>query len=127
MMERRLKEYLNWKRSIGKHEINTTSTTKSGPSIKTDSSTTAPTVTNALRRKDEERQKRNLNRRRIRGGGTIGGFDKRRESTSTEGSIVNHVDSDTSGSTGVTGKGRERIGLLVGESELRVEVDSVRS
>lgn len=151
MMERRLRGYLSWKGGLGKispgastgRNTGSTSAGASTPAIRdfgstsVESSSSAPrtstsAVSEALRKKDEERRRRSMNRRRIRGGAPGTGTVKREGTPALNGSgssaaIDAQVETETEMVGGMSGKEREKLGLLIGEGEMRREVESVRS
>lgn len=121
MMERRLRLYLWWK---GKLSANA----KEGkapfpmPQPKNDDDRTsaggggggalAQELSEALRRKDAARKEKALSRRRMRGGAAgSAGASQRQVAVPEEAEL--------------TGKEREKLGILAGEGEMRTEADNV--
>ena len=144
MMERRLRRYLGWKGGIGNFRegarptfrtstlappnLDTTPTGSDGSTSATPRTSTYA-VSEALRKKDEEKRRRNMNRRRIRGGAP--GAVKREETPALSGigsTAANDAQADTEMELvgGMSGKEREKLGLLVGEGEMRKEVENLK-
>lgn len=128
MMERRLRAYFAWKACLA---------TDAGPGVRfanpgpgsqhtaSKSSSIAKPTTNtlsaALAKKDAMRKERTMSRRRVRGGAPGG--------SSTAGPRMPETRESQTGTTvqesGMSAKEREKLGILTGESEMRVEADSL--
>lgn len=126
MMEKRLRLYLWWKaklnenkkegrdafrmpsKSANSHQHNSAQQeTSSGPSQ----------INEKLKKKDEQRKEKIMNRRRVRGGAPTSGRG--------EGSKASQptISKDHAGS--LTEKEREKLGILAGEGDMRVEAENI--
>ena len=128
MMSKRLRFYLWWKARLN----TTTGDNKATPQMaagQTSNSSKSTTqdkgqnISDALKKKDAMRKERSMNRRRIRGGppsGLSGSNDSR-----TGASNASSTSTITGLESGMSTKEREKLGILTGEDEMRVEADSI--
>ncbi|TDL21605.1 hypothetical protein BD410DRAFT_815247 [Rickenella mellea] len=117
MMERRLRLYLWWKGKLARNkkdgkptfhmpQVKNSEDVRFGPGEGNEDAG----VSEALKKKDEVRLQRAANRRRIRGGAPAAGTQK--------GSAVMQ-------DNGMSGREREKLGLLAGEGDMMIEADSI--
>ncbi|KAL5529182.1 hypothetical protein ACEPAG_5156 [Sanghuangporus baumii] len=126
MMERRLRLYLWWKAKLNanrKEGLGTKPMTGQRATREGSSQGTSNTngrgddgISEALKKKDALRKEQSMNRRRTRGGAP---------GSSTGRSQTSDSMSSTLQETSLSAKEREKLGILAGEGEMRVEADSI--
>lgn len=129
MMERRLRAYLSWKARLADTDTKSgarNQNSRPGITMQTSgapSSKPNQTLSEALAKKDAMRKERSMNRRRIRGGAPGGaantGHPGISQTPSPSPSTI------TAKETGMSAKEREKLGILTGEGEMRIEADGL--
>lgn len=129
MMERRLRSYLSWKGKLNanRKEDHGASQTSRSAEVGAGDKASGPAgvndgISEALKKKDALRKERNLNRRRIRGGAPGSSAGGRLNDTSR---LAVGTPNSTVQENALSAKEREKLGILAGEGEMRVEADSI--
>ena len=127
MMERRLKLYLWWKaklnanRKEGRDTFHMPSNTKfPGNDGGQHELTPGPSqISDKLKKKDEMRKERIMNRRRVRGGGPSNG---RSNGVSSQ---ISGTPTSQDPTDALSEKERGKLGILAGESDMRLEAENI--
>lgn len=119
MMERRLRLYLWWKGKLSSNQKEGRGIFQlpaSGPGDAPQHQTEANSgISDALKKKDAVTKDRLANRRRLRGGGPAAAASGRSQTPSLT----------TAQESSMSSKEREKLGIMVGEGEMRSEADAI--